>query len=288
MSASLDVEGVTVDFQGLRAIEKVSLSLAPGEILGLIGPNGAGKTTLVNVLTGFQPPTEGRVRLAGTDITLWPAFKRSRAGLARTFQSVLLFKGLSVMENIEAGAVAVGLDREAARKRALDILEWLGLGAVGARVAGTLPFGSERRVGIGRAIAMRPAFLLMDEPAAGLNDSECTGLEQVIRRVREEIGCGILLDRASHAAGLQPLRPHPCAGAGPQHRRRHAGGDPRRSAGAPGLSRRGGELRWRALDPGIAPLSSRHGRRRPTMTSLAATVAARPSQRRGCSGQARA
>ena len=193
MSASLDVEGVTVDFQGLRAIEKVSLSLAPGEILGLIGPNGAGKTTLVNVLTGFQTPTEGRVRLAGTDITLWPAFKRSRAGLARTFQSVLLFKGLSVMENIEAGAVAVGLDREAARKRALDILEWLGLGAVGARVAGTLPFGSERRVGIGRAIAMRPAFLLMDEPAAGLNDSECTGLEQVIRRVREEIGCGILL-----------------------------------------------------------------------------------------------
>ena len=192
-ASTLDVDGVTVDFQGLRAIEKVSLSLVPGEILGLIGPNGAGKTTLVNVLTGFQAPTEGRVRLASTDITLWPAFKRSRAGLARTFQSVLLFKGLSVMENIEAGALAVGLDRDAARKRALDIIEWLGLGAVGSRVAGTLPFGSERRVGIGRAIAMRPAFLLMDEPAAGLNDSECAGLEQVIRRVRVEIGCGILL-----------------------------------------------------------------------------------------------
>jgi ABC-type branched-chain amino acid transport systems, ATPase component len=144
VSASLDVDGVTVDFQGLRAIEKVSLSLAPGEILGLIGPNGAGKTTLVNVLTGFQTPTEGRVRLAGADITLWPAFKRSRAGLARTFQSVLLFKGLSVMENIEAGAVAVGLDREAARKRALDIMEWLGLGCRGRAGAGTLPFGSER------------------------------------------------------------------------------------------------------------------------------------------------
>ena len=192
-ASTLDVDGVTVDFQGLRAIEKVSLSLAPGEILGLIGPNGAGKTTLVNVLTGFQAPTEGRVRLAGADITLWPAFKRSRAGLARTFQSVLLFKGLSVIENIEAGALAVGLDRDAARKRALDIIEWLGLGSVGTRVAGTLPFGSERRVGIGRAIAMRPAFLLMDEPAAGLNDSECAGLEQVIRRVRVEIGCGILL-----------------------------------------------------------------------------------------------
>jgi len=190
---ALEVDGVTVDFQGLRAIERVSLALAPGEILGLIGPNGAGKTTLVNVLTGFQAPTEGRVRLAGADITGWPAYKRSRAGLARTFQSVLLFKGLSVIENIESGAVAVGLDRMAARKRALDIIDWLGLGAVGGRVAGTLPFGSERRVGIGRAIAMRPTFLLMDEPAAGLNDSECIELDQVIRRVRQEIGCGILL-----------------------------------------------------------------------------------------------
>jgi branched-chain amino acid transport system ATP-binding protein len=126
-------------------------------------------------------------------MTDWPAFKRSRAGLARTFQSVLLFKGLSVIENIEAGALAVGLDRAAARRRATDILEWLSLGAVAARVAGTLPFGSERRVGIGRAIAMRPDFLLMDEPAAGLNDSECSELDQVIRRVRQEIGCGILL-----------------------------------------------------------------------------------------------
>jgi branched-chain amino acid transport system ATP-binding protein len=106
---------------------------------------------------------------------------------------VLLFKGLSVIENIEAGAVAVGLARGAARRRALDIIDWLGLGSVGGRIAGTLPFGSERRVGIGRAIAMRPAFLLMDEPAAGLNDSECAELGEVIRRVRQEIGCGILL-----------------------------------------------------------------------------------------------
>jgi branched-chain amino acid transport system ATP-binding protein len=189
----LEVDGVTVDFQGLRAIEDVSLALSPGEILGLIGPNGAGKTTLVNVLTGFQPPTRGSVRLSGSDITAWPAFRRSRAGLARTFQSVLLFKGLSVIENIEAGAAAVGVERGAARRRALDIVDWLGLSAVATRVAGTLPFGSERRVGIGRAIAMRPSFLLMDEPAAGLNDSECAELEQVIRRVRQEIGCGVLL-----------------------------------------------------------------------------------------------
>ncbi|HZT20343.1 MAG TPA: ABC transporter ATP-binding protein [Dongiaceae bacterium] len=189
----LEIDGVTVDFQGLRAIEGVSLALAVGEILGLIGPNGAGKTTLVNVLTGFQAPTAGRVRLGGVDITDWPAFRRGRAGLGRTFQGVLLFRGLSVLENIEAGAVALGRERRGARRQALEILDWLGLGPVAGRVAGTLPFGIERRVGIGRAIAMRPDFLLMDEPAAGLNDSECAELEQVIRRVRQEIGCGILL-----------------------------------------------------------------------------------------------
>jgi branched-chain amino acid transport system ATP-binding protein len=189
----LEVADVTVDFQGLRAIERVSLDLRPGEILGLIGPNGAGKTTLVNVLTGFQPPTTGCVRLDGVDITLWPSHKRSRAGLARTFQSVLLFKGLSVVENVEAGAIAVGTDRTAARAQAMEIIEGLGLADVALRPAGTLPFGSERRVGIGRAIAMRPTFLLMDEPAAGLNDSECADLEDVIRRVGRQIRCGILL-----------------------------------------------------------------------------------------------
>ena len=189
----LEVDGVTVDFQGLRAIENVSLDLRPGEILGLIGPNGAGKTTLVNVLTGFQPPTTGCVRLNGVDITPWPSHKRGRAGLARTFQSVLLFRGLSVVENVEAGAIAVGRDRASARALAMEIIEDLGLADVALRPAGTLPFGSERRVGIGRAIAMRPTFLLMDEPAAGLNDSECAGLEEVIRRVGRQIRCGILL-----------------------------------------------------------------------------------------------
>jgi len=189
----LEVIDVTVDFQGLRAIENVSLDLRPGEILGLIGPNGAGKTTLVNVLTGFQPPTAGRVRLNGVDITAWSSHRRSRAGLARTFQSVLLFRGLSVVENVESGAIAGGSDRTTARDQAMDIIEDLGLADVAHRPAGTLPFGSERRVGIGRAIAMRPTFLLMDEPAAGLNDSECSGLEEVIRRVGRRIRCGILL-----------------------------------------------------------------------------------------------
>jgi branched-chain amino acid transport system ATP-binding protein len=190
---NLEVMDVTVDFQGLRAIAGVSLSLAAGEILGLIGPNGAGKTTLVNVITGFQEPTAGRVAMAGADMAAWTSFERSRRGLARTFQNVLLFGGLSVIENIEAGAIATGMERADARARAWQILDWLGLAERAYRRADTLPFGDERRVGIGRAIAMRPKFLLMDEPAAGLNDAECGTLVDLIGRIRAELGCGILL-----------------------------------------------------------------------------------------------
>jgi branched-chain amino acid transport system ATP-binding protein len=190
---SLQVDGATVDFQGLRAVEDVTLRVSPGEILGLIGPNGAGKTTLVNVLTGFQPISAGQVWLSGASVTGWPAWCRARAGLARTFQNVLLFPKLSTVENIEAGALAVGETKRAARRRALEVLEWLGLAHLAGQIAGTLPFGAERRIGIGRAIAARPNFLLMDEPAAGLNDAECDDLAALIRRIRGDMGCGILL-----------------------------------------------------------------------------------------------
>jgi ABC-type branched-subunit amino acid transport system ATPase component len=189
----LEVNGATVDFQGLRAIEDVTLRVSPGEILGLIGPNGAGKTTLVNVLTGFQTISIGHVSLAGAPIQDWPAWRRARAGLARTFQSVLLFPKLSVLDNIEAGALAAGENRTTARKRGLQVLEWLGLPHLAHQIADTLPFGAERRVGIGRAIAARPSFLLMDEPAAGLNDTECDELAELIRRIRLELGCGVML-----------------------------------------------------------------------------------------------
>lgn len=189
----LEVDRATVDFQGLRALENVTLRVTAGEILGLIGPNGAGKTTLVNVLTGFQPLRQGRVMLSGASVTAWPAWRRARAGLARTFQNVLLFPKLSTLENVEAGALAAGQGRRVARGRALEVLEWLGLTPLADQIASTLPFGAERKIGIGRAIAARPDFLLMDEPAAGLNDIECRDLADLIRRVRREIGCGILL-----------------------------------------------------------------------------------------------
>jgi branched-chain amino acid transport system ATP-binding protein len=193
LSSSLQVDQVTVDFQGLRAVEDVTLHVSPGEILGLIGPNGAGKTTLVNVLTGFQPISAGAVTLSGASVTAWPAWRRARAGLARTFQNVLLFPKLSVVENVEAGALAMGESRPAARARALEVLEWLELSHLARQIADTLPFGAERRIGIGRAIAADPDFLLMDEPAAGLNDAECQELAGLIRRIRVEMGCGILL-----------------------------------------------------------------------------------------------
>jgi branched-chain amino acid transport system ATP-binding protein len=192
-TGNLRVEQVTVDFHGLRAVDKTSLELARGEILGLIGPNGAGKTTLVNVMSGFQSLSAGRVALDGRDVTHWPAWRRARAGLARTFQNVLLFPQLSVVENVESGALAMGEQRADARRRALESLRWLGLDHLADRDASTLPFGAERRIGIGRAVVMRPSFLLMDEPAAGLNDAECIDLASLIRRIRDELGCGIVL-----------------------------------------------------------------------------------------------
>jgi ABC-type branched-subunit amino acid transport system ATPase component len=189
---NLEVDGVVVDFQGLRAIEDVTLTLRPGEILGLIGPNGAGKTTLINVFTGFQTVTRGTVRMAGIDIGGWKPHERSRRGLVRTFQSVLPFAGLTALENVEAGGVAIGLSRREARGEATRILAEMGLTRKADRKVGTLPFGQERRVGIARAVAMRPRFLLMDEPAAGLNDAECRDLQQIIRHIGASLNCGIL------------------------------------------------------------------------------------------------
>jgi branched-chain amino acid transport system ATP-binding protein len=192
-TSELTVSDVVVNFQGLRAINRVSLRLARGEVLGLIGPNGAGKTTLVNVLTGFQEVDEGEVSLAGEDIRGWKPHERSRRGLVRTFQNVLPFAGLTALENVEAGAMARGLSRRAARDEARAILAAVGLVDKAGRRVDTLPFGEERRVGIARAIAMKPQFLLMDEPGAGLNDAESEDLKGIVLRIKNDHQCGVLL-----------------------------------------------------------------------------------------------
>jgi branched-chain amino acid transport system ATP-binding protein len=189
----LEATDIVVAFGGLTAIDGVSVSLESGEVLGLIGPNGAGKTTLVNVLTGFQRPSRGRVHLGGVDITGRPAHRFARAGLARTFQAVRLFRDLPVIENLEAAAVGSGLSRRDARRRAVRILEWIRFDHKADHRADSLPYGEERRVGIARALATAPKFVLLDEPAAGLSDSECDDLMGLISQIPVTFGCGVLL-----------------------------------------------------------------------------------------------
>jgi branched-chain amino acid transport system ATP-binding protein len=189
----LRAERIQVRFEGLTAIDQVSLALEPGYILGLIGPNGAGKSTLVNALTGFQKRTEGVVRLDETDISDWAADRIARHGVARTFQSVRLFRGLSVLDNLAAAAVGAGLSRRAADERAFEVLEWMDIAAHAEAQAGALPYGDQRRVAIGRALALKPRFLMLDEPAAGMSDGECDELVGLIGRVSERLGCGVLL-----------------------------------------------------------------------------------------------
>ena len=189
----LAAQAVSVRFGGLVAVDQVSIRLERGEILGLIGPNGAGKTTLVNVLSGFQRPLAGTINIGERDCTSLPRHGFPRAGIVRTFQAVRLFRGLTVSENVESGYVAQGLGRAQARRRALAILEELRLGDKAHRRAAGLSYGEERRVGLARALAVNPHFLLLDEPAAGLAAAEADDLRQLITDIRAKHGCGILV-----------------------------------------------------------------------------------------------
>jgi branched-chain amino acid transport system ATP-binding protein len=185
-------DGVVVDFGGVRAIDGVDFALEEGEIVGLIGPNGAGKSTLINVISGFQPPTDGRVYLDRVDITKLKNHKRALAGVVRTFQSVRLFGGLSVLENLVAGGLGTpGSSVHEATRKALEVSTVLGLSRYLDKAAGALPHGVERLVGIGRALATRPRFLLLDEPAAGLNEAESDELGHLLVEVRDRYRCGI-------------------------------------------------------------------------------------------------
>ncbi|HSK17266.1 MAG TPA: ABC transporter ATP-binding protein [Gaiellaceae bacterium] len=197
---TLRAGGVSRSFEGVSALNGVTLELHRHEVVGLIGPNGAGKTTLVNILTGFDFPTAGTVELAGEDITARPPHRRARAGLARTFQHGRLFGGLSARENVEVAALGVGASPREARARADELLGVLGLVARAAAPAAVLPHGEERMLGVARALATRPRFVLMDEPAAGLSEAEVPAFAQVVRDVREEHEAGVLL--IDHNIGL--------------------------------------------------------------------------------------
>ncbi len=185
MSALLDVLGVTVRFGGLTAVDDASLTVAPGTITGLIGPNGAGKTTLFTVIAGFQPPAAGTVRFAGADITALPAHARAIGGIARTFQIVQPFAGLSVRENIAVGAFLRHPRRADALSRAASVGEALGLGPLLDRPAGALTVAGRKRLEMARALATEPRLLLLDEVLAGLNPSEIRDMLPVVRAIRD-------------------------------------------------------------------------------------------------------
>jgi branched-chain amino acid transport system ATP-binding protein len=190
---TLRATAVSRDFEGVHALREVTLELHRHEVVGLIGPNGAGKTTLVNVVTGFDFPTSGTVELAGDDITSWSPHRRSRAGLTRTFQHSHQFGGLSVRENVEVAALGSGAGMRDARRRADELLELLGLADRAEAPSSVLPHGNERKLGVARALATRPRFVLMDEPAAGLPDAEVPDLAAAVGVVRDEYAAGVLL-----------------------------------------------------------------------------------------------
>ena len=189
----LVVAGVSRAFSGVQALSNVSLALRTGEVLGLIGPNGAGKSTLVNIISGYDVPDSGTVTMHGRDITRSRARARSRMGVARTFQHGHLFSGLTVRENLEVAALATGRSRRQAGAEARDLLDATLLGAWAEHSASALPHGVERRVGVARALATRPTVLLLDEPAAGLNEGEIGQFGDSVRALAEAQGIGVLL-----------------------------------------------------------------------------------------------
>jgi len=208
MAPILQADRISKQFRGLTAVEEYSLHLEAGTIAGLIGPNGAGKTTVFNVLTGVMKPTSGRVYLAGREITGLRPDRIAALGMARTFQNLRLFNGLSVLENVLIGAQVrksygffsvlgslpsfVNGER-ALRERAMQLLEVVGLAAEADLPAGSLPYGSQRKLEIARALATGPRVLLLDEPAAGMNPRESQELVQSIREIREQFDLTILL-----------------------------------------------------------------------------------------------
>ena len=180
-------------FAGVQALRDVTLELRRGEIVGLIGPNGAGKSTLVNVLSGFDRPSSGTVELEGRDITRWKPSRRGRAGLARTFQHSHAFRALSVRENVEVAALGAGSRARAARAWAAQLLDSLGLLSHADAPAEGLAQGDERRLGVARALATNPRFVLLDEPAAGLPEAEISSFAGAVRTVRDDREAGVLL-----------------------------------------------------------------------------------------------
>ena len=204
----LETRAVTKRFGGLTAVKTLTLQVAPGALYGLIGPNGAGKTTVFNLLTGVYDPTDGDILFEGTRINGHKPYEITRRGIARTFQNIRLFPDLSVLENVMTARhlrtrqtladAILGTPRHHSEEREIEarsmaLLEIFDLQHLAGETATSLPYGSQRRLEIARALATDPRLLLLDEPAAGMNPQEARDLMRVIRRLRDEFALTILL-----------------------------------------------------------------------------------------------
>ena len=206
--AMLEVTSLGISFGGLRAVDELSMKIEKGGLVGLIGPNGAGKTTVFNMLTGVYRPTDGGIRLDGQNLIGKKPHEICKLGVARTFQNIRLFSGLTVLDNVKTGLhneityslaeslFHLGSYRKKERQmdeKAMELLEVFGLGNVAGYQASNLPYGKQRKLEIARALATDPKLLLLDEPAAGMNPNETGELMETIELVRERFGVTVLL-----------------------------------------------------------------------------------------------
>ena len=204
----LDVRNLGIDFGGLTAVDKFTLTIGATEIAGLIGPNGAGKTTIFNLLTNVYQPTRGTILLRGVDTKGMTTAQVNRMGIARTFQNIRLFGSMSVLDNVKVGmhngikcSFASSLlhtpryyrSERIARERCMELLDFMGMADLAEQRAGSLPYGAQRRLEIVRALATTPAIILLDEPAAGMNPSETAELMEHIRLIRGTFQIAIML-----------------------------------------------------------------------------------------------
>jgi branched-chain amino acid transport system ATP-binding protein len=208
MQPILAIRDLSHNFGGLRALTDFSLELFPGELVGLIGPNGAGKTTVFNLITGVFRLSQGEIRFRGEDISAWRSPRITGAGIARTFQNIRLFKDLSALDNVRLGAFAqhrytlldalrrsrrFASEEQDVIRQAFELLERFNITQYAHTPARHLPYGEQRRLEMARALISRPQVLLLDEPAAGMNQSEAEDLIRLIRQVQAEFALTILL-----------------------------------------------------------------------------------------------
>jgi branched-chain amino acid transport system ATP-binding protein len=206
--ALLEVRDLSVRFGGVVALDRVSFTVEEGQVVGLIGPNGAGKTTLFNVITRVYRPSSGSVEIDGAPVSRIPAHNVIRHGVARTFQNVALFRSMSVLDNVIVGdhirtpsgwlESTIPMPRAvraeaAARKRALEMIDFVGLTGIATRAVAALPFGTQKRVELARALVSKPRLILLDEPAGGISHEEVEGVARLLRRIHLDLGITMLL-----------------------------------------------------------------------------------------------